>query len=172
MTRAQQPIRAEIKRAGNLPGRGLSVAGSALGSHDLLEWAWLEVEVALDRESQRPPNRFELGEHEVAPLLLKAADVAEETKIVLLGFAFRDVPGPVGIRRENLACTIGSSAARKTNTLTWRLPWREGVSTASEKSDSNSRAKPFHVGTELGQETVLQVPDEAKADFFKETGRC
>ena len=93
-----------------LPGRGLSVAGSALGSHDLLEWAWLEVEVALDRESQRPPNRFELGEHEVAPLLLKAADVAEETKIVLLCFAFRDVPGPVGIRRENLVCTIGSGA--------------------------------------------------------------
>src|ERR1035438_4154542 len=61
-----------------------------------------EMEVPLDRQAEGAPDGPELAEGEVAPLRLDALDVAEEDEVVALGRAFRGVPRPPGVRREEL----------------------------------------------------------------------
>jgi hypothetical protein len=60
------------------------------------------VEFPFNRKSQRTANGFKLGKDEVSPFVLQATDIAEETEIIFVGFAFGDVLGQVGIRREKL----------------------------------------------------------------------
>src|ERR1035441_3313813 len=82
--------------------RASSTTVAALPAHHLSEWPRLKVEIALDLQPQGAANRFEFREHEVAPFLLHAADIAEEAEIMVLGLALGDIPSPVGIRCEKL----------------------------------------------------------------------
>jgi hypothetical protein len=49
------------------------------------------VEFPFNRKSQRTANGFKLGKDEVSPFVLQATDIAEETEIIFVGFAFGDV---------------------------------------------------------------------------------
>src|SRR5207247_1643212 len=91
------------KEAGVFPASLDSAAsGAAFFGHHLTERARRKVEVPFDGQPEWATDRFELREHEVAPLFLHAADIAEEAEVIFLSLALGDVPRPVGIRREKL----------------------------------------------------------------------
>ena len=54
--------------------RDSSAAVAALACHHLGERPWLEVQVTLDRQAKWAASTLQLGEDEVAPFVVHAAD--------------------------------------------------------------------------------------------------
>ena len=132
---ASSPRSTKQKGAGRiLPGSGLSAPIAPVTCHHVGKRSWLEVQVPLDRQTKRAASTLQLGEHEVAPFVVHAAHESEETEIAVFFGTFRDVPGPLRIRREEFGMLCGPHGYVALRRLALPLPAipRDGRSLSSQ----------------------------------------